>query len=406
MAMNFGMGGLAANPLASPEARENPHPFYAMARQAMPLLYLEQQGLWNAFLYEDCRTILRDARRFSSDFSRRLPPDDPRRERPGMLNSDPPRHTQLRDLVNKAFTPRMIAQLEPRIREIAGDLLDAVMPAGRIDLVNDLSYPLPVIVIAEILGVPAADRANFKRWSSEIVASLGAGVSMDASTVPMQTIEELRAYFTAIIEQRRAEPREDLISALIAAEIDGQHLDVQELLNFCILLLVAGNETTTNLIGNAVRCLLEHPESFDRLRAQPELWQPAIEEVLRFRSPVQATVRTATEDVELRGKTIRAGQAIVVWLASANRDPAEFPDPDRFDVTRQPNRHLAFGLGIHFCLGAPLARLEAKLVLEAVGRRLPNLRRLDGGKLDPVPGFIMHGVRSLPLVFDVDKVPA
>jgi cytochrome P450 len=203
-----------------------------------------------------------------------------------------------------------------------------------------------------------------------------------------------------VIEQRRQEPREDLISALLAAELDGEKLTHEDLLGFCVLLLVAGNETTTNLIGNAVRCLLEHPEPFERLRRDPSLWGSAVEEVLRYRSPVQATIRMAAEDVELRGKTIKEGEPIVVWLASANRDAAEFPDPDRFDITRQPNRHLAFGLGIHFCLGAPLARQEANIALKTITRRLPRLRRADDGKLEPLEGFIMNGLMHLPLAFD------
>jgi len=394
MVMNLGL-----NPLTSPEARDNPYPFFAMARQMMPVLRLEQFGVWSAFLYEDCRNILRDSKRFSSSFIRRMP-EGQARPRPSMLNSDPPRHTRLRELVNKAFTPRMVAQLEPRVRSITDELVDAVLPTGSMDLIDDLAYPLPVIVIAEILGVPPSDRAKFKHWSDTLVATLGAGFSTTPDRAPTETIQELNEYFTRVIEQRRQEPREDLISALLAAELDGEKLTHEDLLGFCVLLLVAGNETTTNLIGNAVRCLLEHPDPFERLRSDPSLWGSAVEEVLRYRSPVQATIRMAAEDVELRGKTIKEGEPIVVWLASANRDAAEFPDPDRFDITRQPNRHLAFGLGIHFCLGAPLARQEANIALKTITRRLPRLRRADDGKLEPLEGFIMNGLMHLPLAFD------
>lgn len=392
------------NPLMSPENLDNPYPLYALARQFQPFGYRPEIQAWNAFLYEDCRAILRDPRRFSSDFQRALPPAE--RRPASILNLDPPRHTQLRELVNRAFTPRMVQQLAPRIRAITDELLATVAPAGHTDLIADLAYPLPVIVIAEILGVPPEDRAAFKRWSDVVVAGLGTGVSserenggMTPRELPMETIEEMRTYFDSVVEARQREPQADLISALIAAEVEGEKLSREEILTFCILLLVAGNETTTNLIGNAVRTLLEHPGAFARLRAEPALWPSAVEEALRYRPPVQATVRQATEDVEIRGETVQAGQPVIVWLASANRDAGEFPDPDAFEITRTPNRHLSFGQGIHFCLGAPLARLEAAIALEEIGRRLPGLRRADDAPLEQVPGFIMHGVRRLPLLF-------
>ncbi len=393
------------NPLMSPENLDNPYPLYAMARQFQPFGYRPELQAWNAFLYEDCRTILRDPKRFSSDSQRNLPRAE--RQPTSILNLDPPRHTQLRELVNRAFTPRMVQQLVPRIRAITDELLAAVEPAGSIDLISDLAYPLPVIVIAEILGVPAEDRADFKRWSDVVAASLGTGVPIEREEggtsprdVPDQTIKEMSAYFGTVVDARQREPRQDLISALIAAEVEGEKLSRDEILIFCILLLVAGNETTTNLIGNAVRTLLEQPDAFARLRAEPATIPTAVEEVLRYRPPVQATVRIATAATELRGETVQAGQPVIVWLASANRDAKEFPDPDRFDITRTPNRHLSFGQGIHFCLGAPLARLEATIALAEIGRRLPNLRRVDAAQLEQVPGFIMHGVKHLPLLFD------
>ncbi|HLZ70280.1 MAG TPA: cytochrome P450 [Dehalococcoidia bacterium] len=393
------------NPLMSPENLDNPYPLYALARQFEPFSFQPEMQAWNAFLYEDCRAILRDPRRFSSDFQRNLPPAE--RATTSILNLDPPRHTQLRELVNRAFTPRMVQQLAPRIRAITDELLAAVEPSGRTDLIHDLAYPLPVIVIAEILGVPPEDRADFKRWSDVIAASLGTGLgaegedeAMGAREVPEQTITEMSAYFGAVVDAREREPRQDLISALIAAEIEGQKLTRDEILTFCILLLVAGNETTTNLIGNAVRTLLEQPAALARLRAGATLWPSAVEEVLRYRPPVQATVRLTTEDTELRRQAMKAGQVVIVWLASANRDADEFPNPDTFDIARSPNRHLSFGQGIHFCLGAPLARLEAAIALDEIGRRLPNLRRADAAPLEQVPGFIMHGVKHLPLAFD------
>ena len=392
------MNSLSAIPAAM---RDNPYPYYVMALQMAPVLYNDRIAAWNVFSYEGCRSILRNPALFSSDASHFL--EGVNRERQSMLGSDPPRHTELRGLVNLAFTPRRVAALEPRIREITSEILDRVLPAGRMDLVEDLSYPLPVIIIAELLGVPPEDRAVFKRWSTELVARLGTDVGPNqAIPEDLRRIQdEFGAYFEEQIERHRREPKGDLIDALLKAEIDGSKLTTEELLSFCILLLVAGNETTTNLIGNAVRCFLDYPAELERLRADLALVPAAVEEVLRFRSPVQATIRFAMEDTELGGQTIRRGQRAIVWLAAANRDPAEFPDPDRFDVGRQPNRHLAFGLGIHFCLGAPLARLEAKVAIEELLRRVPSFRRGDDAALEPVEGFIMHGVKRLPLVFEI-----
>jgi cytochrome P450 len=388
------MNSLSAIPAAM---RDNPYPYYAMARQMAPVLYNDQIGAWNVFGYEDCRAILRNPGIFSSDASNFI--EGINRERQSMLGADPPRHTQLRGLVNLAFTPRRVAALEPRIRAIADEILARVIPTGQMDLVEDLSYPLPVIIIAELLGIPPEDRAVFKRWSDEIVSRLGTDVGPNQE-IPedMLTLQqEFSAYFEVQIERHRGEPKDDLIGALLKAEIDGSKLTTDELLPFCILLLVAGNETTTNLIGNAVRCFLDFPAELERVRADLSLVPLAVEEVLRFRSPVQATIRFALEDTELGGQTIRRGQRAVLWLAAANRDAAEFPEPDRFEAGRQPNRHLAFGLGIHFCLGAPLARLEAKVAIEELIRRIPSFRRSDAAPLEPVEGFIMHGVKHLPL---------
>lgn len=384
----------------TPAMRDNPYPYYAMARQAAPVVYADAIGGWSVFGYENCRTILRNPALFSSNAAQFLEGLNP--DQQSMLGSDPPRHTQLRNLVNLAFTPRRVAALEPRLRQISKELLDAVQAQGSFDLVRDLSYPLPVIVISELLGVPSEDRAVFKRWSDEIVAHLGQNIRPGADIPPaLQAAEdEFIAYFTEQIERHRQAPQDDLIQALLAAEIDGRKLSANELLSFCILLLVAGNETTTNLIGNAMRCFLDFPAELERVQANRSLLPSAIEEVLRFRSPVQATIRFATEDTELGGQGIQRGQRVIVWLAAANRDPAEFPDPDRFDVSRQPNRHLAFGLGIHFCLGAPLARLEALVALDTLLERFQSLQRLNNDAFEPVEGFIMHGVKSLPLALD------
>ena len=386
-----------------PAFLENPFPFYKMGL-AMSPLFLPNPGLWLVFGYQDCMAILKDNQTWSSEFQR---PQNMLEEPPppSMLGSDPPRHARLRNLVSQAFTPRMVDALEPRIRQIADELLTEKLPTGSIDLVHDHADPLPVIVIAEILGIPGSDRSMFKVWSDKVVALLGAGTAGGEGELPEETFAEMRDYFNTMVEERRANPRQDLISGLVAAEIDGEKLNFDELLQMLILLLVAGNETTTNLLGNAVLEFMAHPGELARLRADMSLLPAAIEEVLRFNSPVQATVRRATRDVQFGEKTIEKGQQAVIWLASANRDAAVFPEPETFDITRTPNRHLAFGLGIHFCLGAPLARLEARVALEEFLLRTSHFERTDNELLPRVPTFIMHGVRSLPLSVTA-RVPA
>ncbi len=309
---------------------------------------------------------------------------------------DPPRHRQLRNLVTQAFTPRSVAGLSDRITSIANGLLDQAVQKGSMDIIDDLSYPLPVIVISELLGIPQEDRARFKAWSDAIV-----GASFEGGANPQAA---MGTYFLDMIEQRRHEQRDDLISALLNAQIDGVHLNERELLGFCILLLVAGNETTTNLIGNAVICFDEHPEVMEQLRARPELIPDAIEEVLRYRSPVQMMYRRVIAEMTVEGPTgqsfvLRPGQMVMAQIGSANRDEAQFPDPDRFDITRTPNRHLAFGHGIHFCIGAPLARLEAKIVLTLLLERLHNIRRVQSVPLQATGSNIVYGVKHLPITF-------
>lgn len=380
---------------SDPAFLENPFPFYEMGRTINPL-FLEDMKTWLVFDYEDVTAILKDNQTWSSMFNA---PEGVEAPPPSMLGSDPPRHARLRGLVSQAFTPRMIEQLEPRIRQIAAELLDEVVPSGKADLIDALAYPLPVIMIAEILGVPPEDRDDFKRWSDDVIATLGTGLGGEDQELPQTTFDEMRTYFMALADERRARPRSDLISGLVAAEIDGTRLNADELLQMLILLLVAGNETTTNLISNAVIEFINHPDQLQRVLDDPALLPSAIEEVLRFCSPVQATARRATKPTEIRGKAIEQGQMAVVWLAAANRDPKVFPDPGCFDVGRTPNRHVGFGLGIHFCLGAPLARLETKVALETFLARVKDFHRTDEDLLPRVPTFIMRGVRKLPIAF-------
>jgi cytochrome P450 len=387
---------VAAPNINDPAFRENPFPFYELGRAMSPLL-LPDRGLAMVFGYDDCAAILKDWETWSSRFP--PPPEAVNPPEPMMLSSDPPRHTRLRALVSQAFTPRMVEQLEPRIREITRELLEPALDAGECDLVATLAYPLPVIVIAEILGIPPEDRAKFKEWSDEAVASLGTGLGEGGRQVREGIFLEMRDYFTAMAEERRRHPRGDLISGLVAAEQDGERLTFPDLLQMLVLLLVAGNETTTNLISNAMLSLIDHPGELARVEAERGLIGSAVEEVLRYNSPVQATVRRPTRDVELRGRTIPAGMATVIWLAAANRDPAQFSEPLRFDVTRSPNRHIAFGLGIHFCLGAPLARLEARVAYEELLARATRFERATDGPLPRVPTFIMRGVTELPIAY-------
>ncbi len=387
---------VAAPNINDPAFLENPFPFYEVGRAMSPLV-LPERGIAMVFGYEDCVAILKDWETWSSRFP--PPPDVENPPEPMMLGSDPPRHTRLRSLVSQAFTPRMVEALEPRIREIARELLEPAIEAGECDLVAALAYPLPVIVIAEILGIPPEDRDRFKEWSDEAVASLGTGLQGNGRQIRAEIFEEMREYFTRMTEERRARPRNDLISGLVQAEQDGEKLTFADLLQMLILLLVAGNETTTNLIGNAMLSFLEHPAELARVEGDRALIPSALEEVLRFNSPVQATVRRPTRDVELHGRSIPAGMPTLVWLAAANRDPAQFPEPLRFDVARTPNRHLAFGLGIHFCLGAPLARLEARVAYEELLARATGFERTTEGPLPRVPTFIMRGVLELPIAF-------
>ncbi|MCZ8521148.1 MULTISPECIES: cytochrome P450 [Paenibacillus] len=388
------------NPFLTPEILRNPYPIYESMRARQPVMYMEQMNFWSVFRFDHVRTVLSDSARFSSGGR---PPEEKAAagQREGglsLITTNPPRHTQLRSLVNQAFTPKAVAAMEPRIAELAHELLDRAAEGGEFDLIRDFAYPLPVIVIAELLGIPSEDRDRFKHWSDEVVASADTilGGSLSGS---QQAHREMNEYFSGIIEQRRKEPKDDLISALIAAEDGEFHLSQSDILAFCALLLVAGNETTTNLIGNAVLALIEHPEELAKLRSRPELLTSAIEEVLRFRSPVQAMFRTASGDVEIGGQLIPAGSRVVAWIGSANRDEDKFPEAGRFDIERTPNGHIAFGHGIHFCLGAPLARLEAKVALEAVLSRLPELALASEEPLPPARGFIVHGVSKLPLRF-------
>jgi cytochrome P450 len=347
------------------------------------------------FRYADVQRVLSEWETFSSERGRAEAGGAPVTALgASLISTDPPRHRQLRALVTRAFTPRAVESLASRIQQISDDLLDRVVARGEMDLVDDFATPLPVTVIAHLLGIPAADRERFKRWSDVVVSNTGAGMVQFGPAM-----QEMGQYFSALLATRRHAPGEDLISGLLAAQIEGAHLTPLEVLGFCSLLLIAGNETTTNLIGNAVRCLDEHPEQRAALRREVTLLPGAIEEVLRYRSPVQSMFRQVARDTTLGDQPLRAGESVVAWIGAANRDPEVFADPDWFDVRRAPGKHLAFGQGIHFCLGAPLARLEARIALTTLLARLPHLRVAPGARLEAMESTIVYGVKRLPVRF-------
>jgi cytochrome P450 len=382
--------------LFSEETRRNPYPLYARMRSVAPVLHEPAADLWVLLDYAAVKRALTDHETFSSRASASggQPLD-------WLIFLDPPRHTKLRAIVMRAFTPTVIAGLEPRVRELSGELLDARIADGVMDLAQDFAIPLPLMVIAEMLGIPPGDRPRFRRWSdvimrlSETVAG-GEGAAQAVADFRAATVE-MKTYLRDSLAARRAAPRDDLLTRLVMAEVDGERLDEDEITGFFQLLLVAGSETTTNLIGNAVLALTEHPESLARVRTTPALLPSAIEEVLRHRAPVQAMFRQTRRDVEVDGRTIPSGKLVLAMIGAANRDPAQFPDPDRFDVARDPNPHVAFGHGVHFCLGAALSRLEGRIALGDVLSRLGDLE--VAGPWEPRKAFHVHGPTRLPIRF-------
>jgi cytochrome P450 len=397
----------AFNPI-DPAVRRDPYALYERGRREEPAF--AHTGLpiplVSIFRYAEVQAVLRDSELFSNDFTRGrdLAPEIVelgKQAPPSMLGTDPPVHTRLRSLVNKAFTPRIVRQLEPRLRAVAHALLDAALEQGEVDLVQALTYPLPVTAIAEIIGVPPADRERFKTWSDEAVATLGAGFfsppSVEQVKRQLALREEMNRYFVPLAEARRREPQDDLLSGLVEAEHEGSRLGHDEMLAMLVLLLVAGNETTTTLIGNAVLALLDHPGELKRLRDDPALLATAIDEVLRFSSPVQFDPRRTTRATEIAGTAIPENTLVLSWLGSANRDESVFERPEVFDVGRQRNPHLAFGFGTHHCLGHNLARLEASVALEVLLARTAHFERTDAEPLPLHPSPVFKAVTKLPL---------
>ncbi len=345
----------------------------------------DSRGFWIVSRFDDVRAVLLDHQHFSSSSMAVGMP---------LISDDPPRHTALRALVNKAFTPSRIAAMQPDIDQLAADLV-AAMPEGECEVVEALTSPLPVTVIARMLGVPEADRARFRRWSDAIV-----GIQDDPmGGERMKTMMELRTYFLSVVAERRVRPAGDLISAVAAADASGVRLPDDQVVGFILLLLIAGNETTTNLLGNMLERLVAMPEQWRWLRAHPEGVDSAIEEALRIDSPAQFLIRVARSDTVVAGQSIRRGEYVLVYLAAANRDPGKWDEPAAFEIERERERHLAFGHGVHFCLGAQLARVEARAALQALLARFVSVKpgSSAGTRL---PLGLLYGLSALPLCFE------
>jgi cytochrome P450 len=396
------------NPM-SPGFLADPYPMYRALLEHNPVSWNEMMEVWVLARYEDVDFVLthpdmsaqrqRARNRFARMAEEQQQRFGPFSRAQTMLSSDPPEHTRLRKLVSKAFTPRAVEDLRPRIQEIVDFLLDETEPKGSMDLVHDVAYPLPVIVIAEMLGVPPEDRADFKRWSDEVVATLGGPFTPpDVLERAREAIDALADYLMPVIKERRENPQNDLISGLIAAEESGQVLSEDEIFSTAILLLIAGNETTTNLIANSMNALLTNPAQMELLQNEPSLLRSAVEELLRFAGPVQATGRVLKGDMMVAGQEMKEGDTAFVLLGAANRDPEKWgPTANELDLARNPTDHLAFGDGIHFCLGSPLARAEAQITIGTLLQRFSGVR-LAG---DPEWGgtFIIRGAKKLPLTW-------
>lgn len=431
---------LSLTNLQRADVRDNPYPFYNQLRED-PVHWDEEMGFWVLSQYSEIDSLYTDNR-----FSRaqglmrgfeRLSKEDQDIVSPvyrsfskTMFYADPPYHTHLRGLMNNAFTPRRVEQLRPYIQTIVDDLLDAAQKKGEVDIVHDLAYPLPVMVIAELLGLPAQDRTQFKKWSDDLFATLGTVRKIPPHLMQRaaQSLKEMTDFVTALSRERRENPRDDLLSTLLSVADDNgdllcphhspdsashhaQHteqrvgereantiLTQEELVANINILLSTGHETTTHLIGNGLLALMQHPDQMQKLQSQPAFLASAIEEMLRYDTPVQITYRSAIEDAEISGKTIRKGDLVNCILGSANRDPKRFTNADRFDITRNEGRHLSFGLGIHFCIGASLVRLEAEIAFATILRRFPNIKPATE-TLEWQEHPIFRGLKSLPVTF-------
>lgn len=397
--------------ILGPEMLANPYPHYHRLRATKPVAWFDAIKGWVLTRHDNVSAVLRDNRFSSKRFAGGLERESLRGNSAvaemfqsrtnAMLSCDAPRHTRLRSLVSKAFTPRAVEAMRPSIAELVDGLINDAQARGPIDIMRDIAGPLPVAVIAVMLGIPPEDRGRFKHWSDDIAAAANVVQGLSDETLVRAAVayQELTEYFRALVGRLRSGQGEGVLAAMAAAEEQGDKLNEAELYANAVLLLNAGHETTTNLIGNGTLALLQNPDQWKRLLENPELVEDAVEELLRYDSPVQFTSRSALEDVDLGGNHIAAGQVVMVMLGAANRDPEAFPDPDRLDVTRPEARHhVAFGQGPHYCLGAPLARLEGEEVFKALLRRFPGLR-LEGETPSYRSNFNLRGLVSLPVAF-------
>jgi pimeloyl-[acyl-carrier protein] synthase len=396
--------------LLDPDVLADPYPLYRRLRTESPVHWDPYLHAWVVTRYADVVTVLHR-------FSAARTPTPEQLDAIGlsslapvaalmvrqMLFLDAPAHTRIRSLAAQAFTPRRVAELRRHIQEIADTLLDAVVARGRMDVIQDLAAPLPAIVTAEMLGVPTADHLQLKAWSADFAEMLGNFQhNPDRAARVLRSTEDMLDYFRAAVREQRTRPRPGLVSAMLQADIDGDRFTEDEVIANCIITMIGGQETTTNLIGNGVLALLRHPDELERLRREPALIGSAIEELLRYESPSQHTARLAPEDTVLGGQQIRRRQAVIAVMAAGNRDPERFPDPDRLDLARPDNRHLAFGWAAHFCFGAPLARLEGQIAVSTLLRRLAALR-LETSALTWRTNLGLRGLTGLPITFTRDS---
>ena len=388
------------------------YPVYHQLRSEEPAHWSEPMKSWVLTRYDDVYSGFLDPRLSAQRvpiFLRLVPEPIRAKVQPleehfkkwlGMV--DPPDHTRLRKLILLAFTPKVVEGIRSRIQNIVNDRLDQLEAQGQMDLVNDFAFPLPATVISDLLGVPTEDLSQFKRRSDDLMMFLGGAAPTIGGTVEQsqKSLLELKAYFNGLIDERRRHPRDDLISSMIAAQEEGDRLNDEELVAMCIFLFFAGHETTMSLISNGFLALLQHRAELEKLRDNASLTSSAIEEFLRFYSPLQRQIRVALEDLEIRGKQISKGQAVLLMQGAANRDPEQFPDPDRLDICRNPNKHLAFGLGIHFCLGAPLGRLESQIAFDTILHRFPDIQLMGRPEdLQWQPSMTFLSLKSLPVRF-------
>ena len=396
--------------LSSEAFNENPYPVYHQMRDKAPVYWSDAWGCWMLTRYQDITWTLQDYQTFTSlgrlTASMDLPEPLWEKVEPlvrhysqGLINVDPPDHTRMRKLVHMAFTPRTIRKMQSYIQDIVERLIDDQIERGEMDIIWDFSYPLPITVIAEMMGIPLEDHAKFKAWSGEIVGFMATPKPTPQILLKSQdALLAMQQYFRDIYAKRRQQPEDDLITALVRAELEGDKLTEEEMVSSCVTILIGGHETTTYLIANGLYALLQHPDQLRRLRDNPDLADSATEEFLRYDGPFQRNRRIATRDVQLGDVTIEKDQLIMQLLGAANRDPAHFPDPDALDITRSPNKHLAFGYGPHFCLGAPLARLEAPTAYRVLLQRLKNIR-LAHDSLE-WNNALFRGLKSLPIQFE------